>query len=230
MTEHDPELEAFSKFIEALAPWLVEVVLVGGWAHRLYRLDSRARKLDYVPLTTLDGDVAVPTKLKEQEGQPSERSLKLQVYESLFLLNEGIDQVIALLQGMENLPFAEKESLECAVVEIEEVRCDVNADFTEKLADSERFDEGRFWKRRRTFEKKWRDPDDVYIEVPRREEERKKQGLPPRLGVLPYSALTEQEQQLEVEQARKKAAFKKSGRQVRENDRVEETQSRMGRK
>jgi len=58
MTEHDPELEAFSKLIEALEPWLVEVVLVGGWANRLYRLDSRARKLDYVPLTTLDGDVA----------------------------------------------------------------------------------------------------------------------------------------------------------------------------
>ncbi len=46
MSEQDPELEAFSKFIAALDPWLGEVVLVGGWAHRLYRLDSRARKLD----------------------------------------------------------------------------------------------------------------------------------------------------------------------------------------
>jgi len=84
---------------------------------------------------------------------------------------------------MEKLPFADKESIQCAVVEIEEVRCDMNADFTEQLADSERFDEGRFWKRRRDFEKKWRDPD-----VQRREEERKKQGLPARLGVLPHSA------------------------------------------
>ena len=63
MSEADPELEAFSKFIVALEPWLGKVVLVGGWAHRLYRLDPRARKLDYLPLTTLDGDVAVPTKL-----------------------------------------------------------------------------------------------------------------------------------------------------------------------
>ena len=144
--------------------------------------------------------------------QPRQGSPKLQVYESLFLLNEGIDHVIALLRGMERLPFAEKESLECAVVEIEEVRCDVNADFTEKLADSERFDEGHFWKQRRDFEKKWRDPDDVYIEVQRREEERKKQGLSPRLGVLPHSAVDEREHQLEVEQARKKASPKKSGR------------------
>jgi hypothetical protein len=29
MSEQDPELEAFSKFIAALEPWLGEVVLVG---------------------------------------------------------------------------------------------------------------------------------------------------------------------------------------------------------
>lgn len=68
MSEPDLELEAFSKFIVAMEPWLGEVVLVGGWAHRLYRVDPRARKLDYVPLTTLDGDVAVPLKLKKEES------------------------------------------------------------------------------------------------------------------------------------------------------------------
>jgi hypothetical protein len=86
---------------------------------------------------------------------------------------------------MRKLRFADKASVECAIVEIEEVRCDVNADFTEHLADSERFDESRFSKQRRAFEKKWRDPDDVYIDVQRREEEREKQGLPPGLGVIP---------------------------------------------
>src|SRR6516165_11609994 len=136
--------------------------------------------------------------------QPSARSPKLRIYESLFLLNEGVDHVIALLRSMEGLPLAERESLQSAVVEIEEVRCDVNADFTEKLADGERFDEGRFWKQRRDLEKKWRDPDDVYLDVQRREEERKKQGLPPRLGVLPHSAVAEQEQKGEAKQERKK--------------------------
>jgi hypothetical protein len=144
--------------------------------------------------------------------QPSERSTKLCIYESLFLLNEGMDHLIALLREMEKLPFADKESVQCAVVEIEEVRCDMNADFTEKLADSERFDEGRFWKQRREFEKKWRDPDDVYIEVGRREEERKKQGLPPRLGVLPHSAVAAEEDRWEAEQERKKERPKKRGK------------------
>jgi hypothetical protein len=78
--------------------------------------------------------------------QPSARSLKGRIYESLFLLNEGADHLLPFLRDLEKLPLAEKESLQCAVVEIEEVRCDVNADFTEKLADSKRFDEGCFWK------------------------------------------------------------------------------------
>jgi hypothetical protein len=76
MSEQDLELEAFSKFIVALEPWLGEVVLVGGWAHRLYRLDPRARKLDYVPLTTLDGDVAVPPELKKEESTVRKRLLE----------------------------------------------------------------------------------------------------------------------------------------------------------
>src|SRR5229473_3250919 len=136
--------------------------------------------------------------------QPSARSPKLRIYESLFLLNEGMDHIIILLREMEKLPFADKESVQCAVVEIEEVRCDMNADFTEKLADSERFDEGRFWKQKRAFEKKWRDPDDVYIDVQRREEERKKQGLPPWLGIIPHEAITAEETRLEAAQGRKK--------------------------
>jgi hypothetical protein len=144
--------------------------------------------------------------------QPSARSPKLRIYESLFLLNEGMDHVITLLREMERLPFADKESVQCAVVGIEEVRCDMNADFTEKLAGSERFDEGRFWKQRREFEKKWRDPDDVYIEVGRREQERKTQGLPPRLGVLPHSAVAEEEDRWEAEQERKKERSKKRGK------------------
>ena len=76
MSEQNLELEAFSKFIVALEPWLGEAVLIGGWAHRLYRLDPRARKLDYLPLTTLDGDVAVPPKLKEQEATVRQRLLE----------------------------------------------------------------------------------------------------------------------------------------------------------
>src|SRR6266403_390093 len=138
--------------------------------------------------------------------QPSARSPKLRIYESLFLLNQGVDHVVALLRGMEKFSFADKESLQSGQVEIEEVRCSVNADIVEHLVDSERFDEGRFWKQKRAFEKKWRDPDDVYIDVERREEERKKLGLPSRVigCILPHSAVAHAEERWEAEQDRKK--------------------------
>jgi hypothetical protein len=136
--------------------------------------------------------------------QPSARSPKLCIYESLFLWNQGVDQVVATLRSMEKLSCADKQSLQFAQVEIEEIRADVNADFAEELVDLERVDEGRFWKQKRAYEKKWRDPDDVYIDVEQREEERKKQGLPPRIGIVPYAAVADEEKRIEEEQEQMK--------------------------
>jgi hypothetical protein len=136
--------------------------------------------------------------------QPSARSPKLRIYESLFLWNEVVDQLIATLRGMEKLPLADKESLQVAQLTVEELRADVNADFVEELVDMERIDEGRLWKQKRAYEKKWRDPDDVYIDVEQREEERKKQGLPPRIGIVPHSAVADEEKRIEEEQEQKK--------------------------
>jgi hypothetical protein len=110
---------------------------------------------------------------------------------------------------MEKFPFTDKESVQSAVAEIEEVRCDMNADFVEHLADSECHDEGRFSKQRRNYEKKWRDPDDVYIDVQRREAERQKQRLPSRVGIVPHSAVAEEEQRWEAQQERKKKRARK---------------------
>jgi len=73
MMKPEADIEPFGKFVEAIDPWLEQTVLVGGWAHRLYRNDPRARHLEYVPLTTLDGDVALPAKLKIEESTVRER-------------------------------------------------------------------------------------------------------------------------------------------------------------
>jgi hypothetical protein len=135
--------------------------------------------------------------------QPSARSPKLRIYESLFLWNQGVDQLVATLRSMEKLPLADKESLQVAQLTVEELRADVNADFVEELVDMERIDEGRLWKQKRAYEKRWRDPDDVYIDVEQREEERKKQGLPPRIGIVPHSAVAAEEKRIEEEQEQK---------------------------
>lgn len=69
------ELEPFARFVEAIEPWLGELVLIGGWTHRLYRHDPRARKLRHAPLTTLDADVAIPPKLKIERSTVRKRLL-----------------------------------------------------------------------------------------------------------------------------------------------------------
>jgi hypothetical protein len=135
--------------------------------------------------------------------QPSARSSRLRFYESLFLWNQGVEQLVATLRSMEKLPLADKESLHVAQLTVEELRADVNADFVEELVDMERIDEGRLWKQKRAYENKWRDPDDVYIDVEQREQERKKQGLPPRIGIVPHSAVADEEKRIEEEQEQK---------------------------
>lgn len=62
------ENDQFASLVDAIEPWLGEVVIIGGWAHQLYRIHPAAQKIDYVPVTTLDTDVAVPARL-HVEGQ-----------------------------------------------------------------------------------------------------------------------------------------------------------------
>lgn len=49
---------AFVRLVDALSPWRHQLVFVGGWAHRLYRLHPLADAPAYPPLATLDADVA----------------------------------------------------------------------------------------------------------------------------------------------------------------------------
>ncbi len=60
------DIAGFSRLITALDPWLDRLVIVGGWAHRLYHLHPSAQTLDFAPLMTLDADVALPPTLPAQ--------------------------------------------------------------------------------------------------------------------------------------------------------------------
>ena len=69
------DLSTFARLVNALEPWLEDVVIIGGWAHRLYRLHPKAQQLDYVPIMTLDTDVALPAILPAKEPDIRERLL-----------------------------------------------------------------------------------------------------------------------------------------------------------
>ena len=57
------DVEYFARLVDALEPWLDQVVIIGGWAHRLYRQHPLAQPLDYEPLGTLETGFAVPLDL-----------------------------------------------------------------------------------------------------------------------------------------------------------------------
>ncbi len=52
------DLKPFATLVEALNPWLDELVFIGGWGHRLHTLHPSAAKLDFAPLLTRDTDMA----------------------------------------------------------------------------------------------------------------------------------------------------------------------------
>lgn len=64
MTEGRRDLAAFARTVEALGPYLHDLVFVGGWAHYLYTLMPEAAPLGFTPLTTEDADVAAPLRLR----------------------------------------------------------------------------------------------------------------------------------------------------------------------
>lgn len=55
---------ALGLLIDALRPWLDELVIVGGWAHQLHRLHPLADVPPYRPLRTRDADLAFASNAK----------------------------------------------------------------------------------------------------------------------------------------------------------------------
>jgi hypothetical protein len=51
-------MEAFARLATAGAPWLGQLVVVGGWAHRMQRFHRLAKPPDHLPLRTRDTDLA----------------------------------------------------------------------------------------------------------------------------------------------------------------------------
>ena len=52
------DFEAFARLVTALRPWLGQLVVVGGWAHRLHRFHRLANPPGHLPLRTRDTDLA----------------------------------------------------------------------------------------------------------------------------------------------------------------------------
>lgn len=58
------DLDDFERLTSALTPWLGELVIVGGWAHRLHHEHPLAQAPAYAPVRTRDADVAFGTRAR----------------------------------------------------------------------------------------------------------------------------------------------------------------------
>jgi hypothetical protein len=65
----------FATVIDALGPYLDPVVIIGGWAHRLFRNHPLAQPVPYAPLVTRDTDIAVAPGIRPDEQSLRERLL-----------------------------------------------------------------------------------------------------------------------------------------------------------
>jgi len=137
-------------------------------------------------------------------AQPVPRSPKLRIYEYLFLLNQKLQETVQILEQLEKCPWLRRDFLRSFQIEVEDLRAQTNFEVIEHLSDREQHDWAHFGKLRRKWDRQFDDPDDVYLEAEQREEERRKRGLLPRLGIIPHEAVAGEETRLEAEEARKK--------------------------
>lgn len=96
------DLEAFVRLAEALAPWNGQLVYVGGWAHRIHRLDPRANTPAHQAVFTKDTDLAFAA------AEPIEGDIKAALEKSGFkeqLCGESKPPVAYYTLGAENEGF-----------------------------------------------------------------------------------------------------------------------------
>jgi hypothetical protein len=69
----DQDDENFARLVGTLGPHLGEIVVIGGWAHRLFRSHPLAQRVRYSPLFTRDADIALPAAIRIDEQSLRER-------------------------------------------------------------------------------------------------------------------------------------------------------------
>jgi hypothetical protein len=110
--------------------------------------------------------------------------LRFPIYEQLYFLNVYSQKLVDLVKQItQRFSIRPEHSLYHQSM-IQQVRAGVTSDVLAYMNGIEITDEWLFGSLRREEEKGFLDPDDVYIEVQAREEERVKKGLSPRIRFL----------------------------------------------
>ena len=111
--------------------------------------------------------------------------MKLHLFQELLALNEEFEHVIRALERMEKVPTYRSEMIRWARAHVESAQVEANRQFFDEFEAIVENDALAAYKFLSEHKKRITDPDDIYLEIRHREEERKAKGLPPRLIILP---------------------------------------------
>jgi hypothetical protein len=105
------------------------------------------------------------------------------VFEHLLSLNRNVAAAIDILKKLAEYPELHRDDFLATSSYFREHLSNANVSILEALHESEENAGGDAYKDRRAYEKAVRDPDDCYLEVMQREQERQERGLPSLIGI-----------------------------------------------
>jgi hypothetical protein len=106
------------------------------------------------------------------------------MYESLYVLNRSVQDHLLILERIRRVPGIAKKAFDAYKVELQYLCSSATQDILEVMSDKEIEEQARLGKQKKAYDDRLRDRDDVYFEVQEREEQRRRQGLRPLIGIL----------------------------------------------
>jgi hypothetical protein len=135
--------------------------------------------------------------------------MKMQLFQEMFELNQTFERLIRALERLEKVRLFNGELIRFARADVESARVDANREFFDNFDVIVGNDAVWAYNFQREYNRKTKDPDDVYLEIKDSEERRKTKGLPPRLIILPGWNMSDEERYDEQQAEKKKRAARK---------------------
>ena len=135
--------------------------------------------------------------------------MKLALFRELLDLNRAFEEVLRGLERMEKVRHFQSDLVRRARADVETARVDANREFFDNFEAVVEDDASWAYKFQREYDRKAKDPFDLYLEIKEREEVRRKKGLPARVVLLPDWDKDDEERYDQARRERKKRAAKK---------------------
>jgi len=121
-----------------------------------------------------------------QRFESDDHPLRFPIYEYVYLLNLRAQEVIDLLEKIGGLCEIAQDRVAYHQALMQQLRAEASSSAMEHMADIEPMEEWLFERLHKTEERRLLDPDDVYIDVRIREQQRITEGHPPRIQFLDH--------------------------------------------